>query len=109
MQTAGGTTLGSDGPQGGFISRDESTERGVRILLEEDPSRGFWSVTCAIPEWFAYPRVFDSAEAANRAYEEMRGPLVELAEGVPLHRAKPGTDEAYAAGAKLSAFMTRFA
>ena len=36
-QTAGGTTLGSDGPQGGSISRDESTERGVRIPMTEAP------------------------------------------------------------------------
>lgn len=106
--TAGGSTIGQSGPEGGFIERDESTARGLRILLETEPSRSFYSVTCFIPDWLVHPRFFDSREAAEAAYAEMRIPLEELAGQIPELRPPPAHPDTYAAGQKLAAFTVRF-
>lgn len=106
--TAEGTTLGTEGPHGARIVRDESTERGTRIMLEEDPSRDFYVITSGIPEWLNYDRYFDAKDKASRAYEEMRGALLTLAAEVPLRRSPPGTKEIFDIGAKLTAFTVRF-
>lgn len=107
--TASGATIGQAGPEGGFIERDESTDRGVRILLEAEAERSFYSVTSYIPDWMAHPRFFDTRAAAEAAYEEMKQPLLELAAEVPELRPRPGAPETYAVGAKLAAFTVRFA
>ena len=106
--TAGGATIGQPGPEGGVIDRDESTSEGLRILLESDPARNFYSVTCVIPEWLVHPRFFDARGPADLAYEEMKAPLRELAAQIPFPRPPPGSKETWEAGAKLSAFTTRF-
>ena len=107
--TAGGTTLGAAGPEGGSIDLDESLESGVRILLESDAPRGFYSVTCIIPDWMVYPRHFDAWEKAEQAYREMKEPLAELASQIPENRPPPGHPDTLKAGQKLIAFTVRFA
>lgn len=106
--TASGSTLGQPGPEGGFIVRDESTAKGERLLLEEDPTRGFFVVVASIPRWLVHPRFFESSEAAARAFEDMKAPLLELSAKLPTTRPGPGTKELSAFGALLSEFVTRF-
>lgn len=107
-QTAGGATLGQEGPEGGTIVRDESTPRGVRILLEGDPGRSFYSVTCIIPDWLVHPRFFDAEGPAVAALEEMKAPLEALGRTLPEARPPPGHPDTWAAGARLTAFISRF-
>lgn len=106
--TADGATLGQAGPEGGTIVRDEATSRGVRILLEADAGRSFYSVTCIIPDWLVHPRFFDAPGLAEAALEEMKGPLVALAATLPETRPPPGDPETWAAGTRLTAFISRF-
>lgn len=106
--TAQGATVGHDGPEGGFIERDESTPSGIRLIFEADASRSFYSVTCFIPDWLMHARFFDKREDALFAYEAMRVPLEELARALPERRPPPGHADTFAAGAKLAEFTVRF-
>ncbi|MBX5484607.1 MAG: hypothetical protein IRZ16_22515 [Myxococcaceae bacterium] len=108
-QTADGSTLGQPGPEGGVIARDESAARGVRLLVEEDPSRTFYSVTAMIADWMAHARFFDNRADADRAFEEMKPALMELAAKLPEVRPPPADPETWRNGALLSAFVTHFA
>jgi hypothetical protein len=107
-ETAAGSTLGQDGPQGGPVSRDDQNERGFRLILELDESRSFYAVTVSIPDWLMYARFFGSEIQAREALPEMREALDALVPTVPERRTPPGDPRTYEVGAKLATFMSRF-
>jgi hypothetical protein len=104
----GGSTLGLEGAEGGTIVRDEEHPAGLRLTLEEDASRSFHVLTCAVAGWLVHRRYFDSDVKAREAWEEMQPALVELVMQLPAEGAKGMDPATRAAGAKLGAFITRF-
>jgi hypothetical protein len=104
----GGSTLGLEGQEGATIVRDEEHPAGLRLTLEEDPSRSFHALTCGVSGWLVHRRYFGSEAEAVAAWEEMKPALVELSRQLPAPGAgglDPATREA---GAKLGAFLARF-
>src|SRR5690349_18538282 len=91
-ETASGSTLGQEGPQGGPIVLDDQNERGFRLILEVDASRSLFAVTVSIPDWLMYARFFGSGEQARGALPEMREALDALAPSVPERRTPPGDE-----------------
>jgi hypothetical protein len=106
--TAAGSNVGQGGPQGAVITLDLQSERGVRLILEEDAARGLFSVTVSIPDWLMYARFFESDAAARQAVEQMQAPLDVLGEQLPVTRTPPGDPRTYASGARLAEFMARY-
>lgn len=103
----GGSTLGMSGSQGGTIARDEAHGEQCRLTLEQDESRGFYALSCAVSGWFLHTRFFGDAAEAHAAFEEMKPALVELASRLPPEG--PRTPEATRRGGPLlAAFMGRF-
>jgi len=103
-----GRTLGLGGTEGGIVVRDEEHPAGLRLTLEEDPARSFYSVTCGVVGWLVHSRFFDNEAAAHAAWDEMKPALLELVVQLPTGGAKPLEPATRAAGAKLGAFMARF-
>ena len=103
-----GRTLGLGGTEGGIVVRDEEHPAGLRLTLEEDPARSFYSVTCGVVGWLVHSRFFDNEAAAHAAWDEMKPALLELVVQLPAGGAKPLEPATRAAGAKLGAFMARF-
>ncbi|RKH16604.1 hypothetical protein D7Y13_04025 [Corallococcus praedator] len=105
---ASGSTLGGEGSQGGIVVRDEGHRGGnLRLTYEADDARSFHSITSGIAGWLRHPRFFDNADAAARAFEEMKPALEEL--GAKLSEGGPrSTADGQAAGPLLAAFVVRF-
>ena len=105
----GGSTLGLEGAEGGTIVRDEEHPAGLRLTLEEDPSRSFHALTCGVSGWLVHRRYFGSEPEALAAWDEMKPALEALALQLPASGARGGLDAATReAGAKLGAFLARF-
>lgn len=107
-ETASGSTLGQEGPQGGPIVLDDQNERGFRLIFEQDDDRSFYAVTVSIPDWMMYARFFGSGQQARESLPEMREALDALAPSIPERRTPPGDSRTWEVGAQLSAFMSRF-
>ncbi|RYZ38921.1 MAG: hypothetical protein EOO71_22035 [Myxococcaceae bacterium] len=104
---ASGSTLGGEGSQGGIVVRDEGLRDNLRLTYEVDEARSFYSITCGIAGWLRHPRFFDNADAAVRAFEDMKPALEEL--GAKLTEGGPrSTADGQAVGHLLAAFVVRF-
>ncbi len=102
-----GSTLGTQGAQGGTIVRDEALAEQCRLTLEQDETRDFYAVTCGITGWFLHTRFFGVAAEASAAFEEMKPALAELASRLPPEGART-PEAARRGGPLLAAFMGRF-
>jgi len=105
---AAGSTLGTQGSEGGIITWDEQYADQVRLTLEQDESRSFYAITCGITGWLVHTRFFGSAAEAYAAFEEMRPALVELWSKLSPSEPEPSREARYQGGVLLSAFVARF-
>ena len=96
------------GAEGGTIVRDEHHPAGLRLTLEEDPSRSFHALTCGVAGWLVHARFFDNEPAALAAWEEMKPALVELSAQLPASGPKSLSPTTREAGARLGAFLARY-
>lgn len=103
-----GGTLGMQGAEGGIIVRDEAHPAGLRLTLEEDPSRSFHALTCGVAGWLVHRRYFDNEAQALAAWEEMKPALVALRAQLPMEGARSLSTATREAGAKLGAFLARY-
>ncbi|WP_233166437.1 hypothetical protein [Archangium sp. Cb G35] len=103
-----GRTRGLGGAEGGTIVRDEEHPAGLRLTLEEEPSRSFYAVTCGVAGWLVHSRFFGSEAEAHAAWDEMKPALLELVVQLPAAGAKPLDPATREAGAKLGAFVARY-
>ena len=105
----GGATIGMPGPDGGTIARDEEHPRGARLTLETGGGRAPYVLTCAVDGWMVHLRLFSDEAEAQRAYEETRPALRELAQTLPEGGARrAGAAALPAAHQAMARFMSRY-
>ena len=76
-----GSTIGTEGTEGGIILRDDEHSLGSRITLERDGTIAPYSVTCGIYGWFFHTRFLGSEAEAE--YPAMRDGLVAILDIIP--------------------------
>jgi len=74
-----GRTLGTTGSEGGVIVRDDEHDAGARITLEEATAIAPFAITCGVYGVMVHTRYFGERVVAERAHDEMRAALVDLA------------------------------
>ncbi len=67
-----GFSIGTSGPDGGLILREEENRGEARITLEEDGSFSPFSITSGIYGWQAHTRYFSSKVEADEQYSRMK-------------------------------------
>jgi hypothetical protein len=101
-----GSTIGTEGTEGGIILRDEEHSLGSRITLERDGTIAPYSVTCGIYGWFFHTRFLGSeAEAELPA---MRDGLVAILHIIPNTDDPESDTKMRVAGEAIGAFVDRF-
>jgi hypothetical protein len=75
-----GYSIGTSGPDGGLIVRDEEHQSGARMTLEEDGSFAPFSITCGIYGWMFHTRYFSEESQAAEEFELMKTDLDEILE-----------------------------
>lgn len=86
-----GSTIGSEGSEGGLTIRDEEHPDGARITLERTEKRRLfrspiagYAITCGLYGWMVHTRFFDSENSARAAYDDMKDSLERLIDMLPL-------------------------
>jgi hypothetical protein len=75
-----GFSIGTSGPEGGLIVRDEEHRDGARITLEEDGSFSGFSVTCGIYGWTVHTIYFSEEYEADKEFGKMKDDLSRILE-----------------------------
>jgi len=73
-----GYSIGTSGPDGGLIVRDEEHQSGARMTIEEDGSFAPFSITCGIYGWMFHTRYFPTESEAVEGFELMKIDLDEI-------------------------------
>jgi hypothetical protein len=68
-----GQSIGTAGPEGDKILRDEIRAVVARVTIKQSPN--YISVTCSIPGWIEHTRFFKEIEDAQRDYDQMKEEL----------------------------------
>jgi hypothetical protein len=110
-----GSTIGSEGSEGGVTIHDEEHPDGARITLERTEKRRLfrspvvgYAITCGLYGWMVHTRFFDSEENARAAYNDMRDALERLIDALPLESDPEVDQKLPEAEDAISAFIKAF-
>jgi len=70
-----GTSVGTNGSEGGTIVLDEEHADGTRITLEQDGSTAPWAITCGVYGLMVHTRFFAARPTAEAECEAMKRAL----------------------------------
>ncbi len=104
-----GQILGTIGPDGGVVLRDQLYGGGAHITLERDRSSNIpYGIVCAIDGWMVHTRYFSDLAEANEQYDEMQHALVRIAEIIPNEDDPEAEQQFSTIVAEIKTFIKRY-
>ena len=95
-----GQSVGTDGPEGDKILKDEIKSIIARITIKQSPQ--YVSVTCSVPGWIEHTRFYKELTDAQREYDQMKEELAKIVQVIT------ATNDQLKVWDMISTFVRRF-